>query len=91
MDQKGKMQLQILRRLSFVGQLGFSVAVPLLLCLLVCWQLTSRRIAGQWVYLPGFFFGLGGSAAGLVRLYRSVTREEEKERGERPAAFNRHE
>ena len=34
---------------------------PVLICLAVCWLIVSKTGAGGWVYIPGFFFGLGGS------------------------------
>lgn len=85
-----KKQMLVFRRFAFVGQLGFSVAVPILLCLYLCWLLTSRQIVGEWVYLPGIFLGLGSSAAGLWKLYQTVMREEQEEGERKKKAFNRH-
>ena len=47
--------------LSMFSQLGLSLAAPLLLCVLICSWLTGRFGIGTWIYIPGFFFGLGGS------------------------------
>ncbi len=64
-----------------VGQLGLSLLMPLLLCLLLCYILTSRAGFGGWIYIPGFFFGIGGSMMTAYKLYRSEVRKASKKRG----------
>lgn len=80
------------RHFSMVGQLGLTLAMPLLLCVLVCAWLQNKFGVGGWVYILGFLFGLGGSATSAWKLYCSVTAQTKKERDERGkrAAFNRH-
>ncbi|MCD8083519.1 MAG: AtpZ/AtpI family protein [Clostridiales bacterium] len=79
----------VLRQMSLLGQLGLSLAAPLLLCLFVCYWIHTRFGVGVWVYIPGFFFGLGGSFAGAYRLYLAHTRDGEKESGQ-AVSFNEH-
>ena len=43
-----------------------------------------------WIYLPGFFFGLGGCASVAWKMYRSLLHRQEKEEKKEKAAFNRH-
>ena len=53
---------EILRNVTMLSQLGLSFITPLLLCLALCWFIISKTGVGVWVYIPGFFFGMGGSA-----------------------------
>jgi hypothetical protein len=90
---EGRMELKnmnyILRNLSLLGQMGLSFAVPLLLCLFLCSWLIQRFSLGSWIYIPGFFFGMGGSCMTAYKLYQSIMSREKKEKRER-AAFNEH-
>ena len=63
----------ILKNLTILTQFGLSFITPLLLCLALSWWLTEKFNLGSWVYIPGFFFGLGGSAMVAYKLYLSVT------------------
>ena len=50
---------EILRNVTMLSQLGLSFITPLLLCLALCWFIISKTGVGVWVYIPGFFFGMG--------------------------------
>lgn len=81
----------IYRNISILTQLGLSLAMPLLLCLFLCQQLSLRFSLGEWVYIPGFFFGLGGSFMTAWKLFRSIMKREGEEKKKREtAAFNQH-
>ena len=81
----------IYRNISILTQLGLSLAMPLLLCLFLCQQLSLRFSLGEWVYIPGFFFGLGGSFMTAWKLFRSIMKREDEEKKKREtAAFNQH-
>ena len=69
---------EILRNVTMLSQLGLSFITPLLLCLAICWFITSRTGVGGWVYIPGFFFGMGGSATVAYKFYLSVNKQEKK-------------
>ena len=69
---------EILRNVTMLSQLGLSFITPLLLCLALCWFITSRTGVGGWVYIPGFFFGMGGSATVAYKFYLSVNKQEKK-------------
>ena len=69
---------EILRNVTMLSQLGLSFITPLLLCLALCWFITSRTGVGGWVYIPGFFFGMGGSAIVAYKFYLSVNKQEKK-------------
>ena len=49
----------IIEKLTMLTQLSLSLVTPLLLCLGLCWWSSNRWSLGGWIYLIGFFFGLG--------------------------------
>ena len=69
------------RNLSILSQFGLSLAMPLLLCLFVAYQLREHFHLSYWIYLPAFFFGL---AASFMTAYEVLTclspRKEKKQR-----------
>ena len=69
-----------------------SFITPLLLCLALCWFIISKTGVGVWVYIPGFFFGMGGSATVAYKFYLSINRQQRKENKKRKnkVSFNRH-
>ena len=67
----------IFRHLTMLSQIGLSLAAPLLICILLC----------SW--LPGFFFGLGGSAAAAWKVYLAIMKQENKKR-KTGVGFNEH-
>lgn len=76
-----------------VGQLGLSLIMPLLICLFICYLITTRLNVGGWVYIPGFIMGLGSSWMTAYKVYLSVTKREEKNkqrRGKDEVYFNKH-
>jgi hypothetical protein len=75
-------------------QFGFSLITPLLMCLVLCWWLNTRIGLGSWVYILGFFFGLGGSGTVAYKLYLSIQTKERKRKKEQKnqrVSFNQHE
>ena len=81
----------ILSQFVMVGQLGLSLLAPLLLCLLFCLYLVNRFGASLWIYIPGFFFGLGGSFMTAYKTYRSIVHKTGGEKTRKKGiAFNRH-
>lgn len=83
----------VIKNITMLSQFGLSFITPTLLCLAICWWLSSRLGMGGWIYIPGFFFGMGGSGMVAYKFYLSVTRKnEKKEKKERktPVSFNRH-
>ena len=70
----------IMRNLVIFTQFGFSFITPLLLCVCLCWWLTERFAVGSWIFIPGFFFGLGGSGMVAWQYYLAVMNQDRKER-----------
>lgn len=83
--------MKLARGIALLTQFGLSLVTPLLLCVGICWWLTVRRGAPGWVFIPGFFLGLGGSFATARRLYLSVTQKDKDNRKKkRGISFNSH-
>lgn len=74
-----KQWMDFAKNLTMMTQFGLSLVTPLLLCLGLCWLLTAKAGAGGWVYIPGFFFGLGGSGTVAWKLYLAETKKHGKE------------
>lgn len=73
-----------------VGQLGLSLVMPVLMCMAVCWFLTSRFGFGTWVYIPGFILGIGASFMTAYKVYLAEMNRNRKDDKKKRAAFNRH-
>ncbi len=82
---------EIFAQLTLLGQLGLSLAMPLLMCLAACYLLCSRLHAPLWIYLPGMILGLGASFMTAYKMYLAVTRREKKRpRDPEEKSFNQH-
>ena len=81
---------EIMRNVTMLSQLGLSFITPLLLCLALCWFIISKTGVGGWIYIPGFFFGMGGSATVAYKFYLSVNRQNKKQSKSKKIYFNRH-
>lgn len=79
-----------LKQISLLSQMGLSIICPLLICILLCSYLVMHFNMSGLIYLPGFFFGLGGSAASAWKIYTGIMKEQEKNKTKRGSAFNDH-
>lgn len=86
---KPKMGMTILQGLSFLGQLGFSLATPLVLCIWGVIWLRERFGLGGWVVVVGLVLGLGGAASSFSGFIRYVQRKAERKNEQNPGSFNR--
>ena len=77
------------RNLTILSQFGLSLAMPLLLCLFVAYQLREHFHLSYWISLPAFFFGLAASFMTAYKFYLSVS-EKEKKQEKKDRAFNQH-
>ncbi|MDD3795943.1 MAG: AtpZ/AtpI family protein [Lachnospiraceae bacterium] len=84
--------MNIFKNISMLTQFGFSLLTPLLLCLGLCWWLSNHFGLGGWIYIPGFFFGLGGGWAVAWKMYQTILRRQEKEKQTKKKGvfFNHH-
>lgn len=89
-----KNRLNLAKSITMFSQLSISLIMPILICIALCWWLTSRFDWPVWIYIPGFFFGMGSSAMVAYKFYLTVMKEqktEEKKSGKKKrVSFNRH-
>lgn len=71
---------EIVKNITTLTQFGLSLITPLLLCLGICMWVSQRTGVGGWIYIPGFFFGMGGSGMVAYKLYLSVNKRQKKEK-----------
>ena len=71
---------KLIGQFAMVGQLGLSLLMPLLMCIVACYLLNTRLGIGVWVYIPGFILGLGASMTTAYKVYLSVVHKEEKKK-----------
>lgn len=71
-----------------ISQFRVAFIMPLLVCIGICWWLSGLPGIGGWIFIPGIFFGLGGCAMTVYRLYLSVMRHQGKETAR--VSYNRH-
>lgn len=81
---------EIGRNLALLTQLGLSLIMPLLLCILACVFLMNRFDIGGWIFIPGFFFGLGASFMTAYKFYTSTSKKAHNESRTDKANFNDH-
>ena len=80
----------IAKQMTLIGQLGLSFLMPLLICLGICFLLTSKLGLGEWVYIPGFLFGLGSSFMTAYKFYVSESHKADKNTDKKTVSFNSH-
>ena len=90
-DNGVKQFAEVYKNILMLTQFGLSFITPLLLCLAFSWWLTSRFSLGGWVYIPGFFFGMGGSGMVAYKFYLSILgQQKKKDREKKTVSYNRH-
>jgi hypothetical protein len=80
----------LLEDLVWVGQLGLSLVLPPVLCLLGCWWLTRHTAAGVWVYLPGLVLGVGAAVVTFKSFWKMMLQRAKKDGDDHPVSFNKH-
>ena len=87
-----KNMADMLKNITMLTQFGLSFVTPIFLCLALCWWLNIHAGVGAWVYIPGFFFGLGGSFMVAYKLYLKIMEDQKKEdkKKHKKVSFNRH-
>ena len=80
----------ILKNISMLGQLGLNIIMPIIICVLICWLLTDKAGLGEWVFIPGIIFGIGGAFMSGYKFYISETKKAEKDKDKNPVSFNKH-
>lgn len=91
-ESEMKNWMDVIKNLTMLTQFGLSFITPIFLCLAACWWLNVHGGLGAWIYIPGFFFGLGGSFMVAYKLYLKVMEDQKRSQRKNPqkSSFNRH-
>lgn len=80
---KKKGWFSVLKNLSWLTQLGFSLATPPILTLLAAGWCVRRFEIGTWIYIPAVILGIGASISSFLQfakvMQRRVGQAEERE------------
>lgn len=87
---KRKFWANIFKQLSWLTQLGLSIIMPTLICVLICAYLCTHFDIGGWIFIPGFILGLGASFTTGYNFYISESKKSDKESKDRKRGFNSH-
>ena len=79
-----------LQLLTWLTQLGFSVAIPPVLFILLAVWLRDSQGWGAWVIWVGIALGLCCAVNGLITSLKTMRRFTEAKRKDLPHAFNEH-
>ena len=82
---------ELIKNLTMLTQFGLSLITPLILCIGISWYLDTHKGIGGWIYIAGFFFGLGGSGMFAYKTFKKVTGKTKKKDNSKGISFNRHE
>ena len=87
-----KKGIEIWKNITMLSQFGLSFITPLLLCFAGGWWLVAETGVGGWIYILGFFFGMGGSVTVAYKFYLSTVKHQKKEekKKKQKVSFNRH-
>ena len=87
-----KKGIEIWKNITMLSQFGLSFITPLLLCFAGCWWVVAKTGVGVWIYILGFFFGMGGSVTVAYKFYLSTVKHQKKEekKKKQKVSFNRH-
>ncbi|MEG0339027.1 MAG: AtpZ/AtpI family protein [Oscillospiraceae bacterium] len=66
------------KNIVYLTQVGFSVAFPLIICLIGAGYLRDRFALGDWVMLLGIVLGLGSAAESFYTFLKYVERQGKK-------------
>ena len=82
---------ELIKNLTMLTQFGLSLITPLILCIGISWYPDTHTGIGGWIYIAGFFFGLGGSGMFAYKTFKKVTGKTKKKDNSKGISFNRHE
>jgi len=80
-DRMDKHQIlkECIENLALLTQLGVSIAVPPILCLLAANWLRGKWGLGLWIMIVALVLGLGGSASNVWKFWKQLKKREERE------------
>lgn len=81
----------LIRGISLVGQLGFTIITPPLVLVWLANRLVSNHGWGPWVLIAAIVIGLGCSVSGAWSFLRGLREQQKKKDGPQPGtSFNKH-
>ncbi len=78
MGNKNKDFMKALSAVSYLTQVGLSIATPIVLALLLANFLVNKNIAGPWVYAVLIILGLGAGIMSFYSFIQYVMRKNKK-------------
>ncbi|MBR4345284.1 MAG: AtpZ/AtpI family protein [Lachnospiraceae bacterium] len=81
---------EIMKHVCMLGQLGLSIIIPIIICVLLCWFLTDKAGVGEWVFIPGLILGIGASFMSGYKFYLAETKKSREEDKKKTVSFNKH-
>ena len=72
---------EVMKNMSYLTQVGLSIATPIVLCILGAVWLQNRFGLGGWVLILGILLGVGGGISSLFQLYRMALKDPKKQDG----------
>ncbi len=84
--------MSVIKDLTWLTQLGFSILSPLLLCILGAVWLRQRCELGLWIVFLGLILGLGGAFSAGTTFFRYTKQQNHsaKKAAPTPVCFNEH-
>lgn len=76
-----------LKNLGLFTQLGISVIVPCILCILGATWLKNRFDLGDWVVVAGILLGAASGVSSLVRYFKTAIQDAKKAQDEYNSQF----
>lgn len=69
---------KLLQNLTYLTQVGLTIAIPLILCIFGASWLQQKFDLGGWVVLVGIILGIGGAVSSLAEFIKMGNRQAKK-------------
>ena len=79
---------KVLQNLTYLTQLGLTIALPLVFCIFGASWLQKRFNLGSWIVLVGIILGIGSAACSLFGFIKTMSKKAKKSQ-EPQSRFNR--
>ena len=77
----------MLKNLTYLTQLGLTIALPLVFCIFGASWLQKRFELGSWIVLLGIILGIGSAACSLLEFIKTMNKKAKKSQ-KPPRGFN---
>ncbi|MEG1993773.1 MAG: AtpZ/AtpI family protein [Oscillospiraceae bacterium] len=86
---KSNSTFKLLQNITYLTQVGLTIAIPLVLCIFGASWLQQKFDLGGWVVLVGIILGIGGAVSSLAEFIRFANRQANKNKKPRSGYNNR--